>query len=515
MKNCNNPIIVKIVCLAIAVLLVVIGVVEILHSTVFVVAVDGEDGTPPSDGGGETGGGSGDTGNGDGSGGGDSGSGGTDDGTGDSGGTGGTGGTPASTPTPPEDGGTHPTPTPTVTPTPTPSASPNPSASPSPSPSPTESEEPSPSPSPSQPGLRESSISRYSKYLKFRTEIYAQLKPKMESITFEFQERLDLIASMFDAKEYELLRMIPDYADDVDIFDGEVAYKAEHQDQLSISNWGDVLAVFVALHCEPVNKPLDLVNLRKISWDELHLVFNDMNKVTYTFENGKLRLILKSFTYSEMADLYNLDEIQRNYLDELMQPEFQSVFAAFTGNETFNKMSDDRIGELKNNLPSNLSAKREDVVLTAYSLVGKVNYFWGGKHEAIGWNVEWGIPLYVTSLGSKSRGSLKPFGLDCSGYVNWVFINAYNDTAISPIIAQGTAHQWANSASLGWDEAQPGDLAFFRAPGNGGNHVGIVVSKEPDGTYMVAHCSSDQNNIIVSEAWSSGFRYMRRPVVFE
>ena len=37
------------------------------------------------------------------------------------------------------------------------------------------------------------------------------------------------------------------------------------------------------------------------------------------------------------------------------------------------------------NLPADLSENRKQVVLTAYQLLGKVHYFWGGKSLIIGW----------------------------------------------------------------------------------------------------------------------------------
>jgi prophage tail gpP-like protein len=47
------------------------------------------------------------------------------------------------------------------------------------------------------------------------------------------------------------------------------------------------------------------------------------------------------------------------------------------------------------------------------------------------------------------------------------------------------------------------------------NHVGVVVAKQADGTYLVAHSSSSKNGVVVTEAWSSGFRYMRRPALYK
>jgi len=46
------------------------------------------------------------------------------------------------------------------------------------------------------------------------------------------------------------------------------------------------------------------------------------------------------------------------------------------------------------------------------------------------------------------------------------------------------------------------------------NHVGIVAHKTEDGAYMIVHCSSRENGVVITEAWESGFRYFRRPVLY-
>ena len=43
-------------------------------------------------------------------------------------------------------------------------------------------------------------------------------------------------------------------------------------------------------------------------------------------------------------------------------------------------------------------------------------------------------------------------------------------------------------------EAQPGDLAFY--PDD--SHVGIVVGRRGDGKLLICHCSSGQNNVVVT-----------------
>ena len=59
------------------------------------------------------------------------------------------------------------------------------------------------------------------------------------------------------------------------------------------------------------------------------------------------------------------------------------------------------------------------MVETACQLVGKLNYFWGGKSRVLGWDERWGQIRKVTASGSSTSGTYRPFGLDCSGFVEY------------------------------------------------------------------------------------------------
>lgn len=72
-------------------------------------------------------------------------------------------------------------------------------------------------------------------------------------------------------------------------------------------------------------------------------------------------------------------------------------------------------------LPADLHPERRAVVETACRLVGKVNYFWGGKCRALGWNDAWGTVRKITAAGGSTTGTYRPYGLDCSGFVDWIF----------------------------------------------------------------------------------------------
>ena len=126
---------------------------------------------------------------------------------------------------------------------------------------------------------------------------------------------------------------------------------------------------------------------------------------------------------------------------------------------------------------------------------------------------EWGTMKTVTSPGSTTTGIQRPYGLDCSGYVAWVFINSgISKDIVSEYFGSGTNKQWEYSVPVTVYTAQIGDLAFRSVPGTGVNHVGVVVSFDSDGNPLVAHCSSSRNGVAVT-SFSPTFTYIRRPVI--
>ena len=119
----------------------------------------------------------------------------------------------------------------------------------------------------------------------------------------------------------------------------------------------------------------------------------------------------------------------------------------------------------------NCNETRKHILSTALSLVGKVPYFWGGKSDA-GWNDEWNTPKVVTATGSSATGTILPYGLDCSGFTDWVF-----KSAMGVSIKAGSWNQWDNSYAITEAELLPGDLGFMAVPGT--VPVNIFVSPPP------------------------------------
>ena len=160
--------------------------------------------------------------------------------------------------------------------------------------------------------------------------------------------------------------------------------------------------------------------------------------------------------------------------------------------------------EVLRNLPEDLSLERREVIKTACSLVGKVNYFWGGKSLVMGWDSRWGSLRKVTADGSSTTGTYRPYGLDCSGFADWVFYNASGGTYILGH-GGGAMMQHSYCTSITWTDAIPGDLVFYPED----THVGIVAGRDESGNLLIIHCASGYNNVVITGL--EGFTSIGRP----
>lgn len=289
--------------------------------------------------------------------------------------------------------------------------------------------------------------------------------------------------------------------------------------ELLISNWTDVIAVFSARVSGDKNHALDVVTMDEKREKLLKETFWDMNELTYRTEKIvrrhnekktvkiKLHITLTSKKCSDMYEFYNFTKYQRQSAEELLKPEYAQMLSELigamdiTGNNV--EISDAALRDILDNLPEAVSEKRKATVKTAFSLVGKVSYFWGGKSSAIGWDSRWGTPKKVTAAGSNTTGMTIPYGLDCSGFVDWVFNNTFGVVVGH---GGGARSQYSYCRKISWAEAEPGDLVFYPDLG----HVGIVAGYDGEGNVLIVHCSL--NGVVVTGR--VGFTLVGRPEVF-
>ena len=79
----------------------------------------------------------------------------------------------------------------------------------------------------------------------------------------------------------------------------------------------------------------------------------------------------------DMIAQYGFTRKQQEALDTLLEQDEVLISATHSL-----AISDGTAQDILKNLPDSLSPERKKVIKAACSLVGKVNYFWGGKSSA-------------------------------------------------------------------------------------------------------------------------------------
>ena len=313
------------------------------------------------------------------------------------------------------------------------------------------------------------------------------LSAAVAQVNYEFNERLETLQT---ADDYDSISV-----------DGQAA------------DWIEVLAVFAVKVAGADVDATDVATMDADRIARLKAVFWDMTTITHRVEiihhpgsgdddgwtERNLYITITAKTAEEMKTEYHFNRNQIAALDELLEQ--RDLLRELI--EDVYSVSRDTAALLRD-LPEGLSPEREAVVRTACSLVGKVNYFWGGKSLVIGWDARWGELRQVTAAGSSTTGTYRPYGLDCSGFVDWVF---YNATGGDYIIGHGggAMMQHTYCTPILWEDAQPGDLVFYPED----NHVGMVGGWDEDGNILIIHCASGYNNVVITG--KDGFTSVGRP----
>ena len=204
---------------------------------------------------------------------------------------------------------------------------------------------------------------------------------------------------------------------------------ADSYDSISVTgqpaDWVEVLAVFAVKVAG--SNDADTADVATMDADRiarLKAVFWDMTTIAHRIEvihhpgsgdddgwtERNLYITITAKTAEEMKTVYHFNRNQIAALDELLEQ--RDLLRELI--EDVYSVSGDTAALLRD-LPEGLSPEREAVVRTACSLVGKVNYFWGGKSLVIGWDARWGELRQVTAAGSSTTGTYRPYGMDCSG----------------------------------------------------------------------------------------------------
>lgn len=165
-----------------------------------------------------------------------------------------------------------------------------------------------------------------------------------------------------------------------------------------------------------------------------------------------------------------------------------------------NPLSEGEIESYLNQLPDGLSQTRKDIIRFALSSVGKVPYYWGGKPSSANYaGNSFGV---LTAPDTKGR-ILK--GLDCSGWINWVYWSATG----SRLPYESTSGLALCGTKIRRSELQPGDI-IVRTGADA--HVIMFLGWTSDGKIRCIHESSAGVNNVTVAIRDANWPYYRRLV---
>ena len=149
-------------------------------------------------------------------------------------------------------------------------------------------------------------------------------------------------------------------------------------------------------------------------------------------------------------------------------------------------------------VPEDASQQRKDFVRYALTSVGKIPYYWGGKPSAPGYT---GNSFGSLTVPDEDGRILK--GLDCSGWINWVYWSATG----RGLGAQSTRTLLGSGTPVSRDELLPGDICIRFNPMA---HVVIFLGWTAEGNMLcIQETTGNSNNVEVGTVTSDWESYRR------
>lgn len=274
----------------------------------------------------------------------------------------------------------------------------------------------------------------------------------------------------------------------------EIIYEGDVEGDSDIpNNWSDVLTIYAVKY---TGQDMDVLTFDETRKAALENIFNEMNKIsalrhevktvkapaestspapspstTPTPQIKKILIVyvrVTSQTYEQAAAHYNFTADQIQIADEMMSPEYYSLFAELLGVDVTGGAD---LTQIRSNLPT--GTKGAVIVEAALTRLGH--------------------PYSQEYRGTKNY-------VDCS-YLAWW---AYNQAGVDIPSTSVTQAKYCydNGCNIGKSELQPGDLIFWSKPSchcgrwEEIHHVGIYIG---DGKTIEA--SSGKGRVVINTLW--------------
>lgn len=189
----------------------------------------------------------------------------------------------------------------------------------------------------------------------------------------------------------------------------------------------------------------------------------------------------------------------RNMAGALLAQDWSQEYGLYTVDYPVKELLNSQEIELYMSLvPEDASRQRKDFVRYALTSVGKIPYYWGGKPSAPGYT---GNGFGSLTVPDEDGRLLK--GLDCSGWINWVYWSVTG----KGLGAQSTGTLLGCGSPVARDELLPGDICIRFNPMA---HVVIFLGWTAEGNMLcIQETTGNSNNVEVGTVTSNWESYRR------
>ena len=205
-----------------------------------------------------------------------------------------------------------------------------------------------------------------------------------------------------------------------------------------------------------------------------------------------------------------MDDEHKEWCDTIYNADWYKYYetdplggAGFNVDSSFD---DEQMQEIiKNN--GNVSALRQNILVTALSQVGQIPYYYGGKPKNAGTPIKTNVGIAGATASTKDHKGRTTAGLDCFGFCQWVYWTASGNNILPEGSSASTtavfnSNTYGNLVNIDASQLQIGDLGFQAG------HVGIFAGFDENGKMMWVHCNGGANTVSY-QAYTKFTRYYR------
>ena len=217
-----------------------------------------------------------------------------------------------------------------------------------------------------------------------------------------------------------------------------------------------------------------------------------------------LTITMKIGGLTEVASLFSLDaagndeENRAAAISLASEDWYQKYGLSVSSISTGTPLTAEEIEAYLEELPSDISETRRELLRFALNSVGKVPYYWGGKPSAKNYEGN-----HFGTLMSPDVDGRTLKGLDCSGWISWVYWSVTG----THLPYEGTSGLAALGKRISREDLQPGDI-LIRTGADA--HVVMFLGWTNDGRIRCVHETSGSINNVTVGTRNAGWPYYRR-----